>query len=238
MAGQNKVFALSESAYQQGSDYDIVMLYQVLLGRNPENSAVIQDHRANGFNKALETFVSSQEFRDSVLDPVRRGAPVRRHDQLPRPSADQLNWLFSRAILDEGQKTILRQSANWEQFFQFLCSLDGFLEPAAAPPPPPPEVASRPMQRPKPLPSPPKHVVLPQPGPSNADVMIKLERLEAMLVDLLARVGVAAPQPSLPDPVAVRDRSMDKRAARPAVVETGPAPAPPNVKPSSKRQAR
>jgi hypothetical protein len=65
-----KVFSLSEAAYQQGSDYDIVMLYQVLLGRNPENSQVIQDHRKAPLNAALKTFISSPEFRDSVLDPI------------------------------------------------------------------------------------------------------------------------------------------------------------------------
>jgi hypothetical protein len=238
----SKVFSLSEAAYQKGSDYDIVMLYQVLLGRNPENSQVIQDHRASTFNVALQTFVSSPEFREGVLDPISRGAPVRRHDIVPRPSPEQLNWLFGRAVLDESQKTALRQAANWEQFFGYLCSLDGFLEPLPPPPPRPvpPPAPFRPTIHPRPQPppalSPP--VSPPPPGPAMAAIMAKLEKLEAMLGTILATLA-AQPQS------AAASMAVGADAAEPArreerlagAVEAAPGGAP-KLKPSSRRQAR
>jgi hypothetical protein len=233
-----RVFSLSEAAYQKGSDYDIVMLYQVLLGRNPENSQVIQDHRSNTFNVALQTFVSSPEFRESVLDPISRGAPVRRHDIVPRPSAEQLNWLFGRTVLDESQKNALRQAANWEQFFGYLCSLDGFLEPLPAPPPrpAPAAVAFRPVAKPAPRPQP-APLSAPVPGrpvlgsqvavgPTNAEIMAKLDRLEIMLAAVLQQI--AAPPQSAAAPMAMPDAGGADADASSAV----------KVKASSKRQAR
>ena len=247
-----KVFALSESAYQRGSDYDIVMLYQMLLGRNPENSQVIQDHRANPLNQALHTFLGSPEFRESVLDPITNGGAVRRHDIVPRPSSEQLNWLFSRTVLDETQKTALRQAANWEQFFQYLCSLDGFLEQL---PPPPPRPARPPVQL-KPVTRAPAPIVVQQPAPvpaaapppahqGSAELMARLDRLEAMLDELTRMVG-ALHQPTgseatveMPDAADFADARLGER--RDAVeMDAGEVlvAAPAKVKPSRNRQAR
>jgi hypothetical protein len=227
-----RVFSLSEASYQRGSDYDIVMLYQVLLGRNPENSQVIQDHRTNPFNLALQTFISSPEFRESVLDPIAAGAPLRRHDIVPRPTAEQLNWLFGRTVLDDGQKAALRDAANWEQFFRYLSSLDGFLEPLPAPPPRKmrPPIPFKPSARPL-APPPPARPPIPiagtlphaQHGPSNADLMRKLDHLETMLADL-ARL-LAGP-------------ASDAQSAAAAPIAMPAASAAPKAKPSSKRQAR
>lgn len=180
------VFTLAESAFERGSEYDVVMLYQVLLGRNPENSAVIQNHRTAPLSAAFHTFVSSPEFRDKVMDPVLAGAPMRSHDMNPRPSEDQLAWLFTRTVLDEGQKRKLRDAEDWEQFFAHLLNWRGFLDPPPAPPRHPPRaVPFKPNARPlaarlaTPAPAPAQ-----APGPTNAELMAKLDAIELLLQQL------------------------------------------------------
>lgn len=180
---ETQVFTLSESAFERGTEYDVVMLYQVMLGRNPENSTVIQNHRTQPLSAALHTFVSSPEFIDGVREPVMAGAKVRGHAIVPRPSEDQLNWLFSRTVLDEGQKRKLRDAEDWEQFFGHLVTWRGFLDPPPAPPRHPPRaVPFKPNARPLAarVPVPPA-VPAAAPGPTNAELMVKLEAIEALL---------------------------------------------------------
>ena len=238
----SRIFTLSESAYERGTEYDVVMLYQVLLGRNPENSTVIQNHRSQPLNATLHLFVSSDEFRTSVLTPIQTGGTVIRHDMGPRPSDDQLAWLFGRSVLDEGQKKTLREAPNWEQFFGYLCSLEGFLEQPPAPPlravrtPVPFKPNARPLIIPPPPISPPPAT---PPGPSNAELMARLAAMEAMLADILRLLrgqvhSAAADSPALADALP-RDRLPGAAFEPTAAKAKAPSAA---AKPSRSRQAR
>jgi hypothetical protein len=151
-----------------------------------------------------------------------------------------LNWLFSRTVLDEGQKTTLRQAQSWEQFFGYLCSLDGFLEQLPAPPPRQarPPVPFKPATRPavpapvKPSPPPPALA-----GPSNAELMAKLDRLEAMLAQVLAGQPAPAGSGVATQAAAALPRRADLRdgVAMDAAETLSPTG---KAKPSSRRQAR
>ncbi len=215
-----RIFALAEGAYQRGTDYDIVMLYQVLLGRNPESSQVIMEHRSNTLDRAFHTFVNSDEFRDSVLGPIGRSEPVRRHDIVPRPSTEHLNWLFNRTVLDEADRAALRAADSWNAFFASLLGMEGFMNPLPMRPAPqgasqgaPPAEAGAPMPR--------RAAVVPPaeaaPMPSAEALTARLDRIEALLTQIAARLDAphAAAPAAVPDVApAAKSRPSSKRQAR------------------------
>lgn len=188
-------FTLAEPTFQRGTDYDVVMLYQVLLGRNPESSHVIMEHRANTLAGAFRTFITSDEFLQNVVGPIRQGQPVRRPDGEPRPNSDQLAWLFDQVLFDEADREALRAAPDWDSVFGYLIGLEGFLDPrpqlpAETAPAAPPVLAGPPLRaRVVENPLPPPHAI----PPALGTVLARLDRIEAMIGDLTLRLDALQP---------------------------------------------
>ncbi len=194
-----KVFTLAEQTFQRGTDYDIVMLYQLFLGRNPESSHVIMEHRSKTLAAAFRTFLTSDEFRAGTVAPARLGQPVHRHDTEPVPTTDQLDWLFEHVLFDEDDRLALRAATSWESFFAYLLALDGFLDPQILPPEGP---APDQPPAPEPLGPPLRARVVENAGahahpiqPALATVLARLDRLEALIIDLGHRLDALHPPP-------------------------------------------
>jgi hypothetical protein len=108
------------------SDHDTIMGYEFFLGRNPETASVIAEHRSKGFPKMMVTFMTSPEFAEKVLTPVRSGGPVRRGDYRRRPSEEQTEWLRDFVEFDEEQEKALNTARDWTEYFRALCEIGGF----------------------------------------------------------------------------------------------------------------
>jgi ADP-heptose:LPS heptosyltransferase/GT2 family glycosyltransferase len=117
-----------------GTDLDVLMGYQIFLGRDPENSFVIGEAKANPVRNFIRGLLSSGEFQSAVAQPLMRGQAMPHERTAMAPSTGQIDWIGSRLVLDEATAMRLAQSANWRGFWQTLASIPGFpLAPVPAP---------------------------------------------------------------------------------------------------------
>ena len=63
----------ADTATRLAADHDVLMCYQLLLGRNPENSHVIQEAKTQPIRSILGSFLRSGEFAKHVSGPFQRG---------------------------------------------------------------------------------------------------------------------------------------------------------------------
>ena len=122
---QMPAFAFRPAAGNALTDYDVVMAFELFLGRNPESAAVIDFHRAKSFPSMMAGCLGSPEFTDTVVRPLRAGVKVRRGDYRGKPSVEQLAWLARYIVLDTAQIDSLEQAPDWAGFFQALHAIGG-----------------------------------------------------------------------------------------------------------------
>src|SRR5665811_766520 len=65
--------AFTEAASAGGTDLDVLMGYQLLLGRDPENSAVIADAKNSPVGAFIRALLLSGEFQSGVVERLRAG---------------------------------------------------------------------------------------------------------------------------------------------------------------------
>jgi len=116
-------FNFSERAAHFATSVATMTLYQVLLGRDPENSHVIEETKTQPIEALFKSFVRSAEFRDFVIAPLQRGARLRHELTSPAPNAVQLHWLVSLLVLPESQRDAIVGANSWPRFFRALLSL-------------------------------------------------------------------------------------------------------------------
>ena len=115
----------------QGTDLDILMGYQIFLGRDPENSFVIREAKASPVRGFVRGLLASGEFQRAVATPLLRGQAMP-HDQMAvDPSPEQIAWLLSHIVLDAATAANLSAASGWRGFWQVLATTPGFpLAPA------------------------------------------------------------------------------------------------------------
>jgi hypothetical protein len=118
-------FAFRPAAGNALTDYDVVMAFELFLGRNPESAAVIDYHKAKSFPSMVAGCLGSPEFAETVVRPLRAGVKVRRGDYRGKPSVEQLAWLARYIVLDSAQLDSLEQAPDWAGFFQALHAIGG-----------------------------------------------------------------------------------------------------------------
>ncbi len=116
----------SADAARPGSDFDVLMGYQIFLGRDPENSFVIADAKSSAVSGFIRACLNSGEFRDVVMVPLREGRRLRHGVAGAAPSAAQRAWLLRMVSFDAAHQARLGSLANWEELFALLAPLDGF----------------------------------------------------------------------------------------------------------------
>ena len=136
MADQNhgNELPFAESAGRVASDHDVLMCYQLLLGRDPENSFVIQEAKTQQLRWIFEGFVQSGEFDDKVRRPFNQSEPLAHDTETIGPSAEQLTWLKQSLKTSRRTTSAIMASRSWRALFAALFSLPGFTtEPQQTP---------------------------------------------------------------------------------------------------------
>ncbi len=114
------------AADERGSDLDVLMGYQMFLGRDPENSFVILDSKASPVRNFVRGLLSSGEFQNAVVTPLLRGQPMPHERMAAGPSPQQVRWLLSHLALDEARAQSLAEAVSWQGFWQVLATTPGF----------------------------------------------------------------------------------------------------------------
>jgi ADP-heptose:LPS heptosyltransferase/GT2 family glycosyltransferase len=114
-----------------GTDFDVLMGYQLLLGRDPENSFVIADAKSSPVGAFIRALISSGEFQSSVIDRLESGRPMPHETAAIAPSRQQLDWLFRFITVPTYAETMLRSAPTWRHFLRVLLAVPGIPLPPA-----------------------------------------------------------------------------------------------------------
>jgi len=116
-----------------GTDFDVLMGYQLLLGRDPENSFVIADAKTSPVGAFIRALISSGEFQSSVIDRLESGRPMPHETAAIAPTPQQRDWLFRFVTVPSYAETMLRSAPTWRDFLRVLLAVPGIpLPPARA----------------------------------------------------------------------------------------------------------
>jgi ADP-heptose:LPS heptosyltransferase/glycosyltransferase involved in cell wall biosynthesis len=115
-----------------GTDRDVLIGYQIFLGRDPENSFVIANARASPVHAMVRGWITSEEFTSAVLGPLDAGRPLPHEQASAGPDAGQTDWLQRHFALDAISHAGVRDAATWRDLLQVLVGLPGFPRPHAA----------------------------------------------------------------------------------------------------------
>jgi ADP-heptose:LPS heptosyltransferase/glycosyltransferase involved in cell wall biosynthesis len=115
-----------------GTDRDVLIGYQIFLGRDPENSFVIANARASPVHGMVRGWITSEEFTGAVLGPLDAGRPLPHEQASAGPDAGQTEWLLRHLALDAIGHAGVRDAATWRDLLHVLVGLPGFPRPHAA----------------------------------------------------------------------------------------------------------
>ena len=85
--------AFAPATNAPGSDRDVLMGYQIFLGRDPENSHVMMEAKASPLRGFISGLMLSGEFESSVLQPLARRQPMPHERSGAGPAQEQTDWL-------------------------------------------------------------------------------------------------------------------------------------------------
>jgi ADP-heptose:LPS heptosyltransferase/GT2 family glycosyltransferase len=114
-----------ESASAPGTDRDVLMGYQLFLGRDPENSFVMGEAKASPLRGFIAGLMQSGEFQTAVLQALARRQPMPHERGGVGPAPEQLAWL--RRIIALPERLAPDEAAlDWRGFWTALIALPGF----------------------------------------------------------------------------------------------------------------
>ncbi len=114
-----------------GTDFDVLMGYQLFLGRDPESSFVIADAKNSPVGAFIRALMGSGEFQSAVLDKLAAGRPLPHEAASLAPLPGQLDWLFRHIRLPTPAQTALRAAPDWREWLRILVAAPGFPRPPA-----------------------------------------------------------------------------------------------------------
>jgi hypothetical protein len=116
-------FVFTPKAEALATSIATVNLYQVLLGRDPENSFVIEENKLQRVDDLFRSFIGSNEFEVFVLSPIQNGIRLRHELTCAAPTFAQLDWLTSLIVFAPPQLAAIRGARSWRDFFCALLSI-------------------------------------------------------------------------------------------------------------------
>ncbi len=122
-APQGAVF--TQAADAGGTDRDVLMGYQLFLGRDPESSFVIADAKSSPVGAFLRALMGSGEFQSAVLDKLAAGRAVPHENFSAAPRPDQLDWLFGLLRVPPRAEGVLRAATSWAEWLRTLVAIPG-----------------------------------------------------------------------------------------------------------------
>ena len=114
-----------------GTDFDVLVGYQMFLGRDPESSFVIADAKSSPVGAFIRALMGSGEFQSAVLDRLAAGRPLPHESASLGPAAEQIAWLFRHIRVPPAHEAALRQAADWRGWLEALTRVPG--TPSAPP---------------------------------------------------------------------------------------------------------
>jgi hypothetical protein len=124
--GTMKVANFSSASERLASEYDVLMGYQIFLGRNPENSFVIKDKKARPIKEMVRGFLASPEFQDLVGQPLVRGAKLIHSDLGMALGPEHITWIQDLVTLPEDRRAALERAVSWRELFGILSAIEFF----------------------------------------------------------------------------------------------------------------
>ena len=118
--------AFTPAADAGGTDRDVLLGYQIFLGRDPESSFVIADAKNSPVGSFLRALMASGEFQSAVLDKLQAGRPLPHEAAAGAPSAEQLDWLFRHLRVPTRAEAALRAAPNWADWLRIILAIPGF----------------------------------------------------------------------------------------------------------------
>ena len=134
--------------------YDVLLGYQIFLGRDPESSFVIHEKTGKPVFELVQDFVSCPEFQGRLARSLNEGTAAGRTDSTSELTREHIMWLQSVLSLSEKQSDLLNQATTWRELLEMLAS----------------ELGGEPHT--------------PSSGQSEHAVLAVLERMEAILQEL------------------------------------------------------
>jgi ADP-heptose:LPS heptosyltransferase/GT2 family glycosyltransferase len=129
-AGAPVSLAFAPSTNAPGSDRDVLMGYQIFLGRDPENSHVMVEAKASPLRGFINGLILSGEFESSVLQPLARRQPMPHERSGAGPAPEQIEWLNTILTLPPGLSGDV--ALDWRGFWTAMLAVPGFPRGAAA----------------------------------------------------------------------------------------------------------
>ncbi len=126
-------FTFNQDLIDQVSDYDVIMAYEVLMRRLPENSAVIKLKQRLRMDEMLMSFFTSDEFREGIIEKLRNADAG---ELSAVPARRQVDWLTSCFTFAPGVRATLHEAGSWEIFFRRLLAAGGLVIPGPGLEPP------------------------------------------------------------------------------------------------------
>ncbi len=108
------------------TDRDVLIGYQLFLGRDPESSFVIADAKNSPVGAFIRALMGSGEFQSAVLDKLAAGRPLPHEAASAVPSPDHLDWLFRYVRVPGRAETVLRAATSWGEWLRTIVAVPGF----------------------------------------------------------------------------------------------------------------
>jgi len=118
--------AFTPAADAGGTDADVLMGYQIFLGRDPESSFVIADAKNSPVGAFIRALMGSGEFQSAVLDKLAAGRTLPHESAASAPRADQVEWLFRYIRTPARAESVLRALPGWADWLRTLAAVPGF----------------------------------------------------------------------------------------------------------------
>jgi hypothetical protein len=112
----------SEFADKPCTTWSAIALHELLHGRNPETSFVIESAKSKSIRSLFTSIVKSDEFRAQVLLPFQEGRRLRHELTSPSPTPYQCSWIASLLSLAPCEEQNVRQATSWVELFASMFS--------------------------------------------------------------------------------------------------------------------
>jgi len=137
---------LRKRSGQGGNRVFMAMCYEVLLGRQRENEAVLHDRAHLSPEQFVTSIIESAEFRMAVIEPLAKGLGLPKNRFPGKPSAAQRYWAADRLPMLAPTADRIMAAETWEmlvsalvedRYFMRLAQLDVIRVPEPQPVPVP-----------------------------------------------------------------------------------------------------
>ena len=105
---------------------DVAMGYRIFLGRDPENTAVVDEAMTTQVRDFIPGVVTSEEFFEEVLARLGESQPLPHESSSSAPSSAQKDWLLGHLLMPPRSEMVLRAANDWKEWLSILVAMPGF----------------------------------------------------------------------------------------------------------------